>query len=153
MKPSEKLKSLGLELPKVPAPLGIYVPATRVGELIYTSGQLPTSDGKLVASGAVGRELTVEQAAAAARRAMLNAVAAAASVCGGIDEIERAVRVCVYVCSAAGFVEQPKVANGASELLGELFGDAGRHVRSAVGVSELPMGAPVEVELVVQVRG
>jgi enamine deaminase RidA (YjgF/YER057c/UK114 family) len=151
MKPSERLKSMSLSLPTVAAPIGVYVPALRVGDLVYTSGQLPFENGKLVHTGALGRELTLEQGAAAARTAVLNALAAAASVAGGIDTIARVVRVCVYVASAPGFREQPKVANGASHLLGDVFGDAGKHVRSAVGVSELPMGAPVEVELVVQV--
>ncbi|HEY3245825.1 MAG TPA: RidA family protein [Phycisphaerae bacterium] len=147
MRPSARLKELGLTLPTLAAPIGAYVPALRVGDLVYTSGQLPFENGKLPQVGAVGRELTLEQGAAAARTAALNALAAAASAAGGIDAIARIVRVCVYVASAPGFTDQPKVANGASHLLGELFGDAGKHVRSAVGVNELPMGAPVEVEL------
>jgi len=148
MTPSERLTSLGLKLPEVAAPIGSYVPALRVGNQIFTSGQLPLRDGQLLCAGKVGTDVTVEQAASAAEQAALNAVAAAAAAAGGIDRIERIVRVCVYVNSAPGFTAQPKVANGASDLLARLFGDAGRHARSAVGVAELPLDATVELDLV-----
>lgn len=149
---SERLASLNLTLPAVVTPVGSYVPALQSGREILTSGQLPMRDGRLTCAGKVGAEVTVEGAAAAAELAALNAVAAAASIAGGIDRIERIVRVCVFVNSAAGFTDQPKVANGASDLLGRIFGDAGRHVRSAVGVAELPLNAAVELELVARVK-
>ncbi len=151
MKPSEKLASLGLKLPQMPAPIGSYIPGTRTGKLILTSGQLPFVDGKLTATGKVGKDLTLEQANAAARQAGLNALSIAAQTSGGIDKIGRIVRLAVFVNSAPGFFDQPKVANGASDLMVEIFGEAGRHVRAAVGASELPMNAAVEVELVAEV--
>lgn len=151
MKPSERIAELGLTLPAVATPVGSYVPATKIGSLIFTSGQLPLRDGLLVCEGKVGGEVTVEQASKAASIAALNALAAAASVAGGIDRLQRVVRVGVFVASAAGFIEQPKVANGASDLLTSIFGEAGKHVRAAVGAAELPLGAAVEVELVVAV--
>ncbi len=150
MKPSERLTQRNLVLPTVAAPVGSYVPAIRAGRLVLTSGQLPFRDGKLVCTGKVPADVAVPLAAEAAKLAMLNAVAAAAGTAGGIDNIARVVRVCVYVNSSPGFTEQPKVANGASDLLTAIFGDAGRHVRAAVGAAELPLGAPVEVELVVE---
>ena len=150
MKPSERLTQRNLVLPTVAAPVGSYVPAIRAGQLVLTSGQLPFRDGKLVCTGKVPADVAVPLAAEAAELAMLNAVAAAAWTAGGIDNIARVVRVCVYVNSSPGFTEQPKVANGASDLLTAIFGDAGRHVRAAVGAAELPLGAPVEVELVVE---
>ncbi|MFT8638008.1 MAG: RidA family protein [Pseudoclavibacter sp.] len=149
--PSERLAALGLELPAVPAPVAAYVPAVRMGGLVMTSGQLPFDSGSLTATGKVGAGVDVPAAQAAARQAALNAVAAAADVAGGIDRIAAIVKVVGFVASAPGFTGQPQVVNGASELLGEIFGDAGAHVRSAVGVAELPLGAPVEVELVVAV--
>lgn len=147
MKPSEKLASLGLKLPQLPAPIGSYIPGTRAGKLILTSGQLPFIDGKLTATGKVGKDLTLEQAGAAARQAGLNALSIAAQTVGGIDKISRILRLAVFVNSAPGFFDQSKVANGASDLMAEIFGEAGRHVRAAIGVSELPMNAAVEVEL------
>lgn len=152
MTPSERLASLNLTLPAVVAPVGSYVPALQSGQKILTSGQLPMRDGRLTCTGKVGADVTLEDAAMAAELAALNAVAAAASAAGGIDRIERIVRVCVFVNSAAGFTDQPKVANGASDLLGKIFGDAGRHVRSAVGVAELPLNAAVELELVARAQ-
>lgn len=146
----DRLASLGLTLPKVVTPIGSYVPALQVDSLVFTSGQLPMREGRLICAGKVGAGVTLEQGAAAAEQAALNAVAAVVSVVGDIDRIERVVRVCVYVASAPGFTDQPKVANGGSDLLARIFGDAGRHVRSAVGVSELPLNAAVELELVVR---
>lgn len=151
--PSERLAALGLELPAVAVPLAAYVPATLSTGLVFTSGQLPTVAGQLVARGKVGAEVSPADAVAAARVAALNAMAAAASVTGGLDRIARVVKVTVFVASTPDFSGQPQVANGASELLGEVFGDAGVHVRSAVGVTVLPLDAPVEVELTVEPVG
>ena len=152
---SERLSQLGLTLPAVVAPVGSYTPALKVGNLVYTSGQLPVVDGELVWRGKVaqGAEGVVspEEAHAAARQCALNALAAVDSV-AGLDRIVRVVKVVGFVASAPGFTGQPGVLNGASDLLGEIFGEAGVHARSAVGVAELPLGAPVEVELVVEVE-
>jgi enamine deaminase RidA (YjgF/YER057c/UK114 family) len=145
---SERLAALGLELPPVPAPVAAYIPAIRVGDQIWTSGQLPTRDGKVLETGIVGRQVSPEVATDMARLAALNALAAAAEVAGGLDKIRRVVKVVVYVASDPAFVAQPQVANGASKLLGEVIGSA--HVRSAVGVAVLPLNAPVEVEIVVE---
>ncbi|MFW6597810.1 RidA family protein [Propionibacteriaceae bacterium Y2011] len=142
-----RLAELGLSLPEVATPVGAYVPALRSGNQVLTSGQLPVVDGTLLHPGKVGDQVTVEQAYAAARVAALNAVAAAASVAGGLEAISRVVRVMVFVASSADFTDQAQVANGASELVGAIF--PGGHVRSAVGVAVLPKNAPVEVELVV----
>lgn len=150
MSASARLAELGIELPPVAAPVAAYVPATRVGNQIWTSGQLPFVDGELTATGKVGGSVSPEDAAAAARTAALNAIAAAADVAGGIDEIRRILKVVVFVASAPDFTGQPAVANGASTLLGDVFGDAGQHVRSAVGVAALPLDAAVEVELIVE---
>lgn len=147
-----RLTELGLALPTTSAPVGNYVSAMKVGDLVYTSGQLPMVDGTLVAVGRVGDSVSVQTAAECARIATLNALAAAAQAAGGIDEIDRVVRLVGYVASAPDFTAQPTVMNAASNFLAEVFGDAGRHVRSAVGVASLPLGAPVEVELVVAVR-
>lgn len=147
---SARLAELGIELPPVATPLASYVPATVVGNQVWTSGQLPLVDGALPATGLVGEDVTPEQAAELARIAILNALAAAAQAAGGIDNIGRILKIVVFVASAEGFTGQPAVGNGASNLLGEVFGDAGRHVRSAVGVAQLPMGAPVEIELVAE---
>lgn len=149
--PSQRLAELGLELPVVPTPVAAYLPAVRHGTMVYTAGQVPLRDGELLAAGQVGADVSVEMATECARMCALNAVAAVAAEAGGIDDIERVVKVTVFVASAPGFTGQPQVANGASELLGEIFGAAGRHARSAVGVSVLPLGAPVEVELIAAV--
>ncbi|HRA04057.1 MAG TPA: RidA family protein [Arachnia sp.] len=150
MTASERLAALGIELPPVATPVAAYVPATRVGDQVWTSGQLPSVAGALVTTGKLGGAVTQEAGAQAARVAALNAIAAAAEVAGGVDRIRRIVKVVVFVASEPGFTAQPAVANGASALVGEIFGDAGAHVRSAVGVSVLPLDAPVEVELVVE---
>ena len=152
-RPAERLAELGLTLPPVAAPLAAYVPAVRSGDFVYTSGQLPTVDGKLPAVGKVGGEVSATDAAGLARTCALNALAAAASAVGGLDQIRRIVKVTGFVASAAGFTGQPQVINGASELFIEVFGEDGRHARSAVGVAELPLNAPVEVELIVEVHG
>ena len=147
--PSARLAALGLELPSVAVPVAAYIPATRVGDQIWTSGQLPSRDGTVLETGIVGRDLSPDVAGEMARVAALNALAAAADVAGGLDSIKRVVKVVVYVASDPAFVAQPQVANGASTLLSEVFGSA--HVRSAVGVAVLPLNAPVEVEIVVEV--
>jgi len=155
VRPSARLAALGLTLPTVAAPVGTYVPALRHGDLVWTSGQLPFSEGSLLATGAVGSrdgDVTPERAAECARAAALNAIAAAAQVAGGIDQIERVIKVVGFVASAPDFTAQPTVVNGASDLLVEIFGDAGRHARSAVGVVSLPLGAPVEIELQFAIR-
>ena len=151
MTPSERLAALEIDLPQVPSPVGSYVPAIRTGHYVYTSGQLPMRDGQLLCAGKVGADVSVKEASAGAAVAILNAVAAAASAAGGIDKISRVIRVGVFVQSAPGFTAQPTVANGASDLLVGIFGDAGKHARAAVGANELPLNAAVEVELLVEV--
>ncbi|MCD0450647.1 RidA family protein [Actinocorallia sp. API 0066] len=148
---AQRLAELGLELPEVAKPLAAYVPALRTGSYVYTSGQLPFVKGELPATGKVGAEVTPERAAELAAACALNAVAALASQVS-LDDVVRIVKVVGYVASAPDFTGQPAVVNGASELLGKLFGEAGRHARSAVGVAVLPLDAPVELELVAEVR-
>ena len=147
--PGERLRELGLTLPSVAAPAGAYVPARRSGSLVFTAGQVPFVDGVLAATGKVGAEITPEQGYELARTCTLNALAAVDDLVG-LDAVAGVVKVVGFVASAPGFTGQPGVINGASELLGAVFGEAGRHARSAVGVAELPLGAPVEVELVVE---
>lgn len=149
--PEERIAELGLTLPSDTAPLAAYVPTVRTGNLVFTAGQLPRRDGELVATGKVGAEVTPEVAAEAAAACALNALAAVKAEVGDLSAIRRVVKVVVFVASAPDFTGQPAVANGASELLGKVFGDAGRHARSAVGVAVLPLDVPVEVELVVEV--
>ena len=149
---AKRLAELGLELPAVATPLAAYVPAVRSGDLVYTSGQLPSVAGRLTATGKVGDGVTAEAAANCARIAALNALAAVAAEVGGLDGIGRVVKALVFVASAPGFTGQAQVANGASQLLVDVFGEAGRHARSAVGVAVLPLDAPVEVEIIVEVR-
>ncbi len=148
---SERLRELGVTLPGVAAPAGAYVPAVRSGGLVFTAGQLPFVDGRLVATGKVGAEVSTETAAGLARTCGLNALAAVDALVG-IDAVARVVKVTGFVASAPGFADQPAVLDGASTLLGEIFVDAGKHARSAVGVAELPRNAPVEIEIVVEVR-
>jgi enamine deaminase RidA (YjgF/YER057c/UK114 family) len=150
--PTERLAALRLTLPPVAAPVAAYVPAVRTGMYVYTSGQLPTVDGKLPAVGKVGDEVSAQDAAGMARTCALNALAAAASAVGGLEAIRRIVKVTGFVASAPGFGGQAQVINGASELLIEVFGEDGKHSRSAIGVAELPLNAPVEVELIAEVR-
>jgi enamine deaminase RidA (YjgF/YER057c/UK114 family) len=151
--PQQRLAERGLVLPPVVAPLAAYVPAVLTGLYVYTAGQLPMADGKLLATGKVGAEVSPEQAAELAATCALNALAAVASVSGGLGSILRIVKMTGFVASSPGFTGQPKVLNGASELLLDVFGDAGRHARSAVGVAELPLDAPVEVELIAEITG
>jgi enamine deaminase RidA (YjgF/YER057c/UK114 family) len=150
MSASARLKELEIELPEVAKPLASYVPAVRSGNLVYTSGQLPTQAGKLAATGKVGAGVTPEQGKEFARICALNALAAVDSLVG-VDSVTQVVKVVGFVASAPGFNGQPGVINGASDLLAEVFGDRGSHARSAVGVAELPLDSPVEVELVVEV--
>lgn len=151
MSASARLTELGIELPDVVPPAGVYVPAVRTGNLVYTAGQVPMQSGKLVGTGKVGAEVTPEEGKDLARVCALNALAAVHSLVG-IDAVTQVVKVVGFVASAPGFHGQPGIVNGASELLGEVFGDAGAHARSAVGVAELPLDAPVEVELIVEVQ-
>jgi enamine deaminase RidA (YjgF/YER057c/UK114 family) len=150
MNASVRLGQLGVTLPRVVAPLASYVPAVRSGNLVYTAGQLPMEAGKLARTGKVGAVITPEEGKAMARICALNALAAVDSLVG-IDAVTRVVKVVGFVASAPGFHGQPGVVNGASDLLAEVFGDNGAHARSAVGVAELPLDAPVEVELIVEV--
>ncbi len=149
--PEARLAALGLALPAVAAPLAAYVPAVRTGDYVYTAGQLPLVDGTLLMTGKVGAEVAVAEAAALARICALNGLAAVASVTGGLSSVVRVVKVTGFVASAPTCTEQAQVVNGASELLLEVFGEAGRHARSAVGMAVLPFDAPVEVELIVEV--
>lgn len=149
---SERLKELGIVLPPVAAPVAAYVPAVQVGNQVMTSGQLPFVDGVLEVTGKVGWDVTAEQAEQLARTAALNCLAAVDDLVG-IDNVARVVKVTGFVASAEGFRGQPGVVNGASNLIGEIFGEAGNHARSAVGVYELPLGSPVEIEIVVEIAG
>jgi enamine deaminase RidA (YjgF/YER057c/UK114 family) len=151
--PTERLAALGLTLPPVPVPQAAYVPAVRTGQYVYTAGQLPFVDGKLPATGKVGGAVTSEEAYGYARIAGLNALAAAASEAGGLDNIARIVKITGCVASEPDFTGQPGVINGASELMIAVFGEAGKHARSAVGMAVLPLDTPVEVELIVEVAG
>ncbi len=150
MSAEAKLRELGFELPAAPEPVGAYVPAVRVGNLVFTSGQLPTKDGKLIAEGKVPEDVAVEAAQFAARQGCLNALAAVAAEAGGLDAITRIVRLNVFVNSTRGFTDQAKVANGASEMLEIVFKRG--HTRCAVGVAELPMDAPVELDMIVECK-
>ena len=150
MSVESRLAELGLALPPVAAPAGAYIPAVVSGHLVFTAGQLPFTGGVLPATGKVGAEVSAEEAAAFAQTAALNALAAAADAIGSLDRVIRVVKATVFVASAPDFTAQPAVANGASDFLGELFGDAGRHARSAVGVAVLPLDSPVELELILE---
>jgi len=149
----DKLKSLGLTLPEMAAPAGAYVPAKRTGNLIYVAGQLPLKEGELVCTGPVGRNVSVDEAYAGARQCGLNILAVLKAQAGSLDNIAQMVRVEGFVASAEGFTDQAKVINGASELFAEVLGDAGSHARFAVGASELPLGASVEIAAIAEVAG
>ena len=149
--PEERLAELGLQVPEVAKPVASYIPAVRSGSQVFTSGQLPMREGNLIATGKVGGEVSVEVAVECARQCALNALAAVRAEVGDLSAVKRIVKVVAFVASTPDFTGQPGVANGASELLGEVFGDIGRHARSAVGVPVLPLDAPVEVEMVVEV--
>jgi enamine deaminase RidA (YjgF/YER057c/UK114 family) len=149
--PEARLKALGIELPPAPKPLASYVPAVRSGNLVFLAGQGPTAGGKPVVTGKVGADLTEEQGYKAARTTILNSLAVLRAEIGTLDRVRRIVKLVGWVNSAPGFARQPWVINGASDLLVEIFGDAGRHARSAVGANELPLDIPVEIELVVEI--
>lgn len=149
--PEERLAGLGLSVPEVAASVAAYIPALRSGSHVFTSGQLPMRAGQLMLTGKVGGEVSQDEAVECARQCALNALAAIRAEVGELSEVKRIVKVVVFVASAPDFTAQPQVANGVSELLGEVFGEAGRHARSAVGVAVLPLDAPVEVELLVEV--
>lgn len=152
MSPEERLKELGIELPELPKPLGSYVPFVRTGNLVFISGMLPLENGKLLYFGRVGERVSLDEAVLAARRSAINAIAVLRSAIGSLDAMKRCVKVTGYVASAQDFTDQPKVVNGASDLLFQVFGDAGLHARAAVGVHILPMNAPVEIEFIFEVK-
>jgi enamine deaminase RidA (YjgF/YER057c/UK114 family) len=147
-----RLKSAGVILPEVPKPVAAYVPAKRVGNLVFTAGQLPMVNGELISKGLLGQDVEVEEANKAARICTINALAAIKGVIGDLDQIQQIVRVVGYVASVPTFTQQPAVVNGASELLLEIFGENGKHARSAVGMAVLPLNASVEIELTVEVK-
>lgn len=148
----EKIREItGNDLPSAPKPLASYVPSTQSGNLIFTSGQLPFKEGKLIAEGKVGKDIPEEKAIECARLCALNCLSAVKSIIGNLDNIEQVVKLVVFVNSATNFIGQPKIANGASDFLVQIFGDKGKHSRSAVGVSELPLNSPVEIEMIVRV--
>jgi enamine deaminase RidA (YjgF/YER057c/UK114 family) len=151
MSAEDRLKELGIELPPAPQPLASYVPVSVAGGFAFVAGQVPMAEGKPLVTGKLGDDVDVATGADAARRCALQALAALRSVLGSLDRVRQIVRLGVFVASAPGFIEQPKVANGASDLLAEVFGESGRHARIAVGVSELPLGAPVEVEVLAEI--
>jgi len=147
----EKVKGLGIELPDLPKPLGSYLPFARTGNLVFISGMLPLEDGKLLYSGRVGERVSLDEAVKAARRSAINAIAVLRAAVGRLDAVKRCVKVTGFVASAQDFTDQPKVLNGASDLLFQVFGESGLHARAAVGVHILPMNAPVEVEFIFEV--
>ena len=148
----EKIKQMGITIPEAAKPLAAYIPALQVGNLVMTSGQVPIVNGQIKFSGKVGKELSEEQGREAAKLCAINCLSAIKSVIGNLDRIKRIVKLTVFVNSADGFTAQPKIANGASEFIVEIFGDTGKHVRSAVGVSELPLNSAVEVEMIAMVE-
>lgn len=152
MTPEEKIKALGIDLPEIPKPLGSYVPFVKTGNLIYLSGMLPLKDGKLLKTGKLGSGVTLDEGALCARTAAINAFAVLKAAMGSLDNVKKCVKISGFVASADNFVDQPKVMNGASDLLFEVFGEAGRHARAAVGVNVLPLDSPVEVEFIFEVR-
>lgn len=148
----EKLKELGLVIPQTPAPLAAYIPAVQTGKFVFTSGQVPILDGKIKFAGKVGRDLNEQEGQQAAELCALNCLSAIKSAAGDLDNIERIIKLVVFVNSDENFTAQPKVANGASELMIEIFGEKGKHARSAVGVNQLPMNAAVEIEMIVLLK-
>ena len=151
MTPEDKLKELGITLPDLPRPLGSYLPFVRTGSLVYISGMLPLKEGKLVAAGRTGEAVALDEAVLAARIAAINGLAVLKAAIGNFDQVRRCVKITGFVASAQDFIDQPKVINGASDLLFEVFGEIGRHARAAVGVHILPMNSPVEIELIFEV--
>ncbi len=149
---ASKIADLGLELPVVPKPVASYVPSVRTGNLVFVSGQVPFKDGKLLGTGSVPGQVSVEEAQGMARQCVLNGLAVLAAEVGSLDRLKRVIRLGCFVNSEPGFGEQPKVANGASDLLHEIFGEAGQHARAAVGSSGLPLDVPVEIEFLFEVE-
>ena len=148
----EKIAQLGFSIPAAPKPLASYIPAIRIGDLVFTAGQLPMKDGRLAYKGKLGKELTEEDGKKAAQVCALNCLSVIKGEIGNLDNISNVIKLTVFVSSAEGFINHPQVANGASDLIKEIFGENGKHVRSAVGVAELPLGAPVEIEMIVKVK-
>lgn len=148
----EKLNQLGFTIPEAPKPLAAYIPALRVDSLVFTAGQLPLVKGELLFKGKLGKDVSDEEGIKAAETCLLNCLSVVKSQLKSLDEIERIIKLTVFVNSADGFTSQPKIANGASELLVKIFGENGKHVRSAVGVNELPLNAPVEIEMIVKIK-
>jgi enamine deaminase RidA (YjgF/YER057c/UK114 family) len=153
MTAEQRLVELGITLPEVPAPAGLYAPCVQTGPLVFVSGQIPTQDGAVIRHGRCGESVSVDEAAELARVCTLNALAIVRQHLGTLDRVSRVVRVAGYVASGGGFIEHPRVVNGASQLLLDIFGEAGRHARIAIGVSELPQGVPVEVEFLFEALG
>ncbi|RMD51325.1 MAG: RidA family protein [Ignavibacteria bacterium] len=147
----ERLNAMGIEIPEAPKPLAAYIPALRTGNLVMTAGQLPMKDGKLMGEGKLGSDFSIDQGKEFAKQCAINCLSVIKGEIKNLDKIKRIVKLTVFVNSADGFTAQPQVANGASEFMVELFGDNGKHVRSAVGVNELPINAPVELEMIVEV--
>lgn len=148
----KKLKEMGITIPEAPKPVAAYVPAVKIDKYVYTAGQIPFVEGKLKYKGKLGKDLSIEEGYEAAKISAINCLSAVKSLIGSLDNIEKIVKVTGFVNSAPGFSEQPKVVNGASEFLGEVFGEKGAHARSAVGVNELPLDAPVEIEMIVKIK-
>jgi enamine deaminase RidA (YjgF/YER057c/UK114 family) len=148
----DKIRDMGLRLPTIPKPVAAYVPAIKIGDLVFTAGQIPTVEGELVYKGCVGEDLSLDDGYAAARICCLNALSAVKGVIDSLDKIEKIVKLTVFVNSASDFTQQPAVANGASDLVVKIFGEAGKHARSAVGTNTLPLGAAVEVEMIVKIK-
>jgi enamine deaminase RidA (YjgF/YER057c/UK114 family) len=152
MTPEERLKSLGIELPDAPKPLGAYVPFVKTGNLVYLSGMLPLKDGKLTKTGRAGESVSLEEAAEAAKTAAINGLAALRSAVGSLEKVKRCVRIEGFVSSAQDFMDQPKVLNGASNFIFEALGEAGLHTRTAIGVNILPLNSPVELSFIFEVK-
>jgi enamine deaminase RidA (YjgF/YER057c/UK114 family) len=152
MTPEEKLKTLGIELPEIPKPLGSYVPFVKTGNLIFLSGMLPLKGGKLLKTGRVGESVTIDEATRCAKTAAINALAVLRSAAGSLNKVKRCVNISAYVSSAEDFVDQPRVVNGASDFIFEVFGEAGRHSRVAVGVNVLPLNSPVEISFIFEIE-
>ena len=148
----ERIKELGYDIPDAPKPLAAYIPVTKVDKLVFTAGQLPMVNGELIAKGKLGKDVDEETGKKAAEICALNCLSVIKSEIGNLDDIEQVVKITVFVNSGDGYTQQPAVANGASEFMVKIFGDSGKHVRSAVGVNELPINAPVEIEMIVKVR-
>ncbi len=149
----EKIKEMGFNLPEAPKPVAAYIPALEINNMVFTAGQIPSIAGELLFKGKVGKEVTLMEGQRAAETCLLNCLAAIKGITGNLDKIERIIKLTVFVNSFEGFTDQPKVANGASELLIKIFGENGKHVRSAVGVNELPLNAAVEIEMICKVKG